>query len=294
MNFTLEEWVEYWLKTYKIISVKPSTFESYLFCLPLIRCSVPFSELRGGDVQRIISDMAVAGYATSSINHVRTLIRQALVKAQQLGYIANLSALENLEMPPKRARTVNGLDKLELRHVLRNTHKTLYGDFYRFLIYSGCRVGEAIALTWGDIDFFTRSMRINKTDYRGKIQSTKTTAGERTIPLYGELFRVIMRQKRGKPSERVFLNSLGRPINYRTLLDSWHRFTLDIGIYNRSVGLHMLRHTFAHRAIREGIPVKVVSAWLGHADVGVTLKIYDTVDREDFRKAAEKLAAMSL
>lgn len=79
--------------------------------------------------------------------------------------------------------------------------------------------------------------------------------------------------------------SLGRPVVYRTVLDSWHWFCNAIGLYE-PIGFHVLRHTFAHTALRGGIPVKVVSAWLGHADVSITLNIYDSVDDVDFRNAA--------
>ena len=94
--------------------------------------------------------------------------------------------------------------------------------------------------------------------------------------------------KNAKGSDRVFTNSLGRPVVYRTALDNWHWYLETIGIYE-PLGFHVLRHTFAHAALRSGVPIKVVSAWLGHADVQITLNIHDSIDETDFLKATEQL-----
>lgn len=60
----------------------------------------------------------------------------------------------------------------------------------------------------------------------------------------------------------------------------------------RAIRLHDLRHSYATAALASGVPVKVVSQRLGHADIGVTLKVYSHVmpgDDEDAAKAADSL-----
>lgn len=290
---TLEEWVYKWLETYKKIMVKSSTYDSYLQYATHIKCSTELESLTVFDVQGLINGMILEGCQTSTIKHMLTIVRQSLKKARALGFIHTLSMLDNLEIPKNRPKQIRPLRADQIELIRRNAYKSFYGDFYKTLLYTGMRVGELIALRWTDIDFFGREIHIRHTDYRGELIGVKTSSGERTIPLYGELERIFKRNIRQGQSERCFCNTLGRPVVYRSVLDCWHRYLDSIGIYE-PIGFHVLRHTFAHAALRAGIPVKVVSAWLGHADVGITLNIYDSVDDMDMRAAADVLAGKNL
>ena len=281
MKKKLNDWVYEWLETYKKVMVKPSTYDSYLQYATHITCNKSLKKLSNSDIQKLINNMVVDGLKLSTIKHMLTLVRQSLKKARSLGLVKNLSMLEDLELPKKQPK------KITL--IIKNSYRTFYGDFYKALIYTGCRVGELIALRWSDVDFFNGVLHIEHTDYLGDLQSVKTAHGCRQIPLYGELLSILShRRYNAKTSDRVFTNTLGRPIVYRTLLDNWHWFCSSIGIYE-PLGFHVLRHTFAHTALRSGIPIKVVSAWLGHSDVKITLNIYDSVDHTDFIKATKQL-----
>ena len=288
MEYTLFEWVTEWLYTYKRIMVKPSTFDSYLDYRKHIKSDKLIQDLTTHDIQKIINDMVIDKKQLSTIKHTLTLVRQSLYKARALGLISNMACMDNLELPKANPKKVNALSKEEVELIVKNSHKTHYGDFYKALLLTGCRVGELIALRWSDIDWFNETININNTDYHGVLQPVKTTAGVRCLPFYGELRSILLQLYCNKTGERVFTNTLSRPIVYRTLLDNWHDYCNTIGLHEL-YGLHVFRHTFAHMALRAGVPVKVVSAWLGHADVTITLKIYDSVDGRDMRKAAEQL-----
>lgn len=292
-NYKLNEWVSVWLYTYKRIMVKPSTFDSYCMYATHVTCDKLLQELTNFDVQRMINDMVVCGRQLSTIKHMLVIVRQALKKARALGLIDSLSCLDGLELPKISPKKISGLSEAQTAAILNSSARSYYSDFFKSLLLSGMRVGELIALRWCDVDLFSGTIRIMNTDYMGQLQPCKSDTGQRTIPLYGDLLRIFKRQYRKKPvksSQRVFLNTLGNPIKYHSLLDRWHAYLNDIGIYE-CMGMHVLRHTFAHRALRSGIPVKVVSAWLGHADISITLAIYDHVDALDMKKAADTLAA---
>lgn len=73
---------------------------------------------------------------------------------------------------------------------------------------------------------------------------------------------------------------------------------LFVSLDNRAglppIRLHDLRHSYATDALASGVPVKVVSQRIGHADVGVTLKVYAHVlpgDDEDAALRADSLLA---
>lgn len=288
-NFKLNEWVLIWLKTYKKIMVKPSTFDSYLTYASNVTCETLLADLTVFDIQKMVNDMVVAEKATSTIKHMLTITRQALLKARKMGFISDLSCMDGIELPKARKKAILPFTDYQLQLIQNNLHCTHYGSLYKALILTGCRIGELIALRWSDVDFFNRVIYIRNTDYCGTLQSVKTADGARTLPMNESLFRLLRRQR--KPgvinADRVFKNTLGNPVKYRTLLDNWHYFCDKIGIAR--VGLHTFRHTFAHNALRAGVPVKVVSAWLGHADVYITLQIYDSVTVEDLAECAKLL-----
>ena len=294
--YGLSEWVNVWLYTYKRIMLKPSTFDSYVCYSSHITCDVPLNELRLIDIQKMINDMVLDGLKLSTIKHMLVVVRQALKKARALGMIDNLACLDGLELPKSSSRKIVGLSDEHISLLLRSAPESFYGDFYKVLLYSGMRVGELIALRWCDIDWFTGHIYIAHTDYQGALQTVKTQSGARSIPMYGELRDILERlhKRRGDPDkeERVFLGVRGRPVWYRSLLKSWNTFCKKYLNMSEPCGLHALRHTFAHSALRAGVPVKVVSAWLGHANIQITIEAYDYIDRNDFRRAAEMLSEL--
>jgi integrase len=61
-----------------------------------------------------------------------------------------------------------------------------------------------------------------------------------------------------------------------------------------SLSLHGLRHSYASNALRAGVPVKVVSGRIEHAQVSTTMDIYVTTHEAQDADAAERVAAVTL
>jgi len=70
----------------------------------------------------------------------------------------------------------------------------------------------------------------------------------------------------------VFTNSLGGPIHHRNLLRNFKSLLKKAGL--QPIRFHDLRHTAASLLLNQGIPVILVSRWLGHARASITLNIY--------------------
>ena len=125
-----------------------------------------------------------------------------------------------------------------------------------FLAYSGCRLGEAVGLTWGDV----HSKTITVT---GGEQGTKNREC-RTVPLFPALRRLLEELKNNldhEPAqlEKVFsLQSAKRSLSSASTKLGFPHFTH-----------HSLRHFFCSNAIEAGIDFKAVAGWLGHKDGGV-------------------------
>ncbi len=130
------------------------------------------------------------------------------------------------------------------------------GNLIELLGCSGMRLGEAISLTWGDIDWQREMFTVT-----GGERGTKNLEA-RVVPLFPALYELLERirgDSQPPATERVI------PIN-----------CAQTAIINacRNAGLpkflhHSMRHYFCSNAIEAGIDFKVIAGWLGHKDGGL-------------------------
>jgi integrase len=154
-------------------------------------------------------------------------------------------------------------------------------------LLTGARVGELTALTWPDVDFDEKTIRIRravswakprgvKGPPRPQFYPPKTKKGVRDIPIPDELVAELRRWKLACPPtehDLVFPSSTGTPAHRSTL----RKFVLKPTVKRaklRDVTIHSLRHTYASMLIDAGEPVSTVQARLGHSKADVTLRVY--------------------
>ena len=280
------KWCYEWLERYKKRFLKDSTYETYSHACKRIYCRKKLDKLTIDDIQNNINKLIDEGFSHSSIKNTLTIMEQATRRATLLGYCSMID-FSLLELPKAKAQKVRSLSLAEQRKMLQHLDYSFYGQAFAFLLCSGLRVGELIALEWSDIDFKKRIIHIEKSDYRGKIQTPKTDNSKRVIPMSNEMYH-ILQQNFAVGSKNCFRNSLGKSISYRSMLTAWHRFCENIGL--PPWGLHVLRHTYATNALAAGINIKVLSELLGHKSITITLNIYCDVREEEKQKAAERLS----
>ncbi len=184
-------------------------------------------------------------------------------------------------------------------------YKYRYGLIFLFMLNTGLRVGEMLALEWPNIDFDKGYIRINKAiqsnviNRSGKgnkrtfnVMQPKTKNANRLIPLNEEIKFILEEIKRdncrrGIITELVCCSSTGGYATARNLQRSF-----DIVVANSGIGkhlwLHLLRHTFGSELIRNGIDISVVSKLMGHGDIYITYTKYIHVLQE------ETIMAMSM
>ena len=166
-------------------------------------------------------------------------------------------------------------------------------------LQTGLRIGEVCALSWNDIDFEKRILKVRHTvarvcDSKSKmskliIDNPKTQASYREIPISDKLVDTLNNFKQMSDSEYIVSTSKGftspRTYDYR-----YHRIIDQVGI--SSVNYHALRHTFATRCIEAGVDIKSLSEILGHANVAITLNTYVHSSVEMKRNQLEKMYAI--
>jgi integrase len=164
----------------------------------------------------------------------------------------------------------------DLLRTAKRTQRKLYA-LYALAVTTGARLGELLALHRGDVDLDAGTLRISKSVHNGRITAPKTNAGHRTIRL-SKLALDALRDHLDAHAGDVWL--FQSPVNDDM---SIHRATIYITYWKpllKASGLpqekrfHDLRHTAASLLLVEGVPIPVVSQLLGHADSGITLKVY--------------------
>jgi integrase len=147
-----------------------------------------------------------------------------------------------------------------------------------FLLTTGCRIGEALALTPADVGDGTVTLNLSysrRAEANGnrpfKLGTAKTAASERTIPVPREVL-----DKLDLSGALVFTNDTGGPINADSFRkNAWVPALAKSGLpKHRRPRLQDLRHTHASRLIDAGIPIVAVSKRLGHSNVSITLSTY--------------------
>ena len=125
------------------------------------------------------------------------------------------------------------------------------------------------------------------------VQTPKSDASERVIPLTSDLLCYLKTAVRGLPEHAYILTGrTDKPMEPRTLRYYFSGFLKQCGIRYRN--FHVLRHTFATRCIETGMDVKSLSELLGHADVRTTLKLYVHPSLESKRRAIQKIALLDI
>lgn len=300
---TLEEW----MVKYKKNSVKTATYDRMLVSFKLMKnykiSYVYLDKLCSDDIQEYINHLVKDGYALTTIKKQYNLITGFIKYANVEGLISR-PLYHNVKLPsqsvvhkPKRdVVAYNDIEQMNLRRVLK-THARIEYDVATFMMETGTRIGEALAICWRDINWARRSIRIDKTLVRlcSKGQTflqneAKSYSSNRTIPLSTDALTLLkyLYEKEDDPSGYVFHDENGNSLTYEAM--RWH---ITIACRQAKVpyfGQHVFRHTFATNCYHRGCDVKVLSKLLGHADVTVTYNTYIHLfgdNLEEMRKVLE-------
>ncbi len=228
-----------------------------------------------------------------TINKSLKVLSAALRLASDEGLIAKLPKISYL--PEDDARSILPPTEEQFRAVVRGAEQlrgtaALLPEVIQLLGEFGLRPGELFHLTWGSVDW-TMGVGENQGAIRVEEQKrTRVVGGKPWVPK-NRKFRFIPFTIRAReileqlhaaaepmPSDLVVPNDCGLPY---IRLDEGETKGGGAGIWKRlreisgvRVSMRDLRHYFAVQNLIRGVPIAVVSAWMGHSSVQLTVKRY--------------------
>ena len=274
-----------WMEKYKRTTVKMATYDRLETSLNLMErysiADIPTRDLTEDDIQDYVNTLTEDGYSFSTIRKQFHLISGFLGYTNSIGKISRVRMpAQTLVRKPKRDILVyNPIEQAALRRVLESDE--MPGYFAALLMMeTGMRVGECLALSWEDVDWQRRAIRVNKTFVRlGNrnrqfVQNeAKSYCSNRTIPMSHTAQTYLEKLlRRSDGSGFIFHNDTHRPLSYEALRYQITRACDKAGV--PYYGQHAFRHTFATNCYNRGCDVKILSKLLGHSNVSITYNIY--------------------
>ncbi len=137
------------------------------------------------------------------------------------------------------------------------------------LLYgAGLRVSELASIKASDIDFNERTIRVMGKGRKERIAPFNEEA-LKSLNSYLEIRSNLA--KEDKPSDIIFLNKSGTPLNVRSIQRLTRFISLKAGIIRKATP-HTMRHSYATHLLEAGASIKTVKELLGHASIAATQK----------------------
>lgn len=263
--------------------------------------AIPLSKLTREEVAAWVNAMRDAGAAGGTIQNKHGFLSGALKRAVEDGHLA-ANPCQGIRLPRTEEKERVFLTRDEFR-ILKAAFSEHYQPLVEFLVASGCRASEALALKPSDVDRDKGTVRIARAWKRGGpegyyIGPPKSKKSNRTI----NVPRSVLDQL-DYSGEWLFTGTNGKPVRlYSWRSNVWYKSLAkarakDANDPNKPVLLkkpciHDLRHTCASWMIQAGVPLPVVQAHLGHESIKTTVDRYGHLDRSNHEAAADAIAKM--
>jgi integrase len=259
-------------------------------------------KLRSGELVRP-GGKARKAWSARSCNYMLGALSQVLGQLVAEGRLTrNVAAL--VDRVPGNAKKLQTFTSDQVRTVLRG----IAGDRNRHawhLALAGLRRGEIAGQRWADINLENRTLRIGNTrvDVGGRAvdqDEPKTANAGRVLPIPEALLAELTAAKSRQAAEKLVLgeayadegfvvcNEAGEPYHPSTLSTLWQAAIRNLDV--PQIRLHDARHTCATLMHLQGVPIALVAAWLGHADVSFTMRTYVHAQPEALELAARSFA----
>lgn len=265
---------------------------------------VKLADLAAPQIQSFLNTKQTAGLSPRSVQYIHDILRGALNQAVDWNLIPR-NPIERARRPRAERFQAPTLTPDDARAVLDAVRCDRLEAVVTVALAVGLRQGEALGLTWADVNFDAGTITVNRQLQRvaGEYQrlETKSRESRRQIPLPASVIeglrghRIRQLEERlalgarwkGNPFDLVFTTTVGTPLDgvkvTRRFQDRLDRAGL------RHLRFHDLRHGAASLLLAQGVHPRVVMEMLGHSQISLTLGTYSHVMPSLTREAADRM-----
>ena len=308
---TFKDVYELWLETYRT-TVKEVTF---------IKTEIKFKKWILPHYGSLLIDKVTVKKAQKILNQwakdtdqyrvLHSTAKRIFAYAAHLGLIQS-NPLEHVMMPKRTVASptsdaikVYSKEQIKILFDYLDTKPHTYSNdsnkvLLRFLFFSGCRISEALALNWNDINFDKKEVTISKTLSQTKhgytISHPKTAGSNGTVSLDDKTISIM---KKWQIDQRKYMLSLGitdpslifcgiykQIITHHSIYQRLKTITINAGL--PFLGVHVTRHTHASILLDAGESMKAVQVRLRHSSIKMTMDTYGHLSKETKEITAEK------
>lgn len=317
---TVADLLRSWLDDVAAHRVRPTTLAGYRwqcekYVIPALG-AVPVQKLTAAKIQAFYTALLDQDIKPRTIQLCHLRLKQGLAQAVKWSIIQT-NPTDVVDVPTVRYKRSETWDRRHLRLFLSGSESDSLSPLWLILARTGMRRGEALGLRWRDVDLERGRVTIQQSvpllNGAPIIQAPKTASGRRTIPVDQDVVQALKAFRkswsatklaadptRWEDHDLLFCTALGRPLNPNNIARNYERIISTLNAERRAddlpevprIRIHDLRHTHATLLLQEGVPVKVVSERLGHANIAITLNTYAHVLPDMQDQAVAAFAAM--
>jgi integrase len=301
------------------INVKPTTQAGYKTVVNILE-KEPFAHLPIKQVRHSVAKAFLVklqqkdGRSYSSIHSIRGVLRPAFAMAVEDDYIRkNPFDFELAKVIVNDSHTREAVSRDQMRKFLtfvkEDKHYCKYHDAMYILFHTGLRISEFVGLTVSDLDMKNKTIRVDhqlqrRSDGTKYIESTKTNAGTRVLPMEDDVYACFKRILASRKPPQVeptidgysgflFFDKDDRPMvamhweHY--FKHAWKKYN---SIYKEELPLitpHVCRHTYCTNKAKSGMNPKTLQYLMGHSEIGVTMDTYTHLGIEDAWNELERM-----
>ena len=276
---------------------------------------LPIKKIRHSDAKLFLIKLQKEDKRSySTIHSIRGVLRPAFALAVEDDYIRkNPFDFELAKVIINDSVTREAISRDHMRKFLtfvkEDKHYSKYYDAIYILFHTGLRISEFVGLTVDSLDMKNKTIRVDhqlqrRSDGTKYIESTKTNAGTRTLPMEDDVFECFQRILKNRKqhlfeptidgySGFLFFDKDDRPM----VAMHWehyfkHAWTKYNSIYKEElpkITPHVCRHTYCTNKAKSGMNPKTLQYLMGHSDISITMNTYTHLGLQDAWAELERM-----